>query len=137
MNGKVFGNVRWSYLFILLLLFSVILCVFKMIAVSKNPESFEESASQIPKDKIVLYYASWCGWCKKFLPVWKDFEKQSQSEFPNLIVETVQCDGENAAKCEAADIPGFPTVIYYKNNQKINFKDQRTVKDLINFVKNN
>jgi thiol-disulfide isomerase/thioredoxin len=82
--------------------------------------------------KIVLYHAEWCGHCKNFLPVWKQFVKQ----YPEINVEDIECSNEgNKSKC--ANIEGFPTVILFKDDQQIQYNGERTIDGLLNFVQNN
>src|SRR5437868_6348122 len=56
-------------------------------------------------NKLVLYYADWCGWSKKFLPIWEQLNSNCASLFPNLIMEKIECT-DNKNICE--NIPGYP-----------------------------
>lgn len=80
-------------------------------------------------NRIVLYYANWCGFCQQLLPIWAAFEQRNAGK---LLIEKVDCEN---SKC---DVAGFPTVKYYKiNGDVINFDGPRTVAGLENFIANN
>ncbi len=97
---------------------------------SASSEPFADSSSPA---KLTLYFAPWCGWSKKFLPAWEELKKQ------NLGVEyvTLNCDEDtNKQSCSAAN--GFPTVILTTASGKtVTYNGNRTVDDLVNFVKSN
>jgi hypothetical protein len=80
---------------------------------------------------LKLYYANWCGWSKKYLPVWdqlKAFKKL------NIPMEKIDCE-KNKEQCNG--IPGFPYVVLETRNKRIEYKGNRTARDIENFVKNN
>jgi len=79
--------------------------------------------------KLILYHANWCGHCKHFLPVWKQFVEKH----PEINTEDIECS--NDSKC--ANIEGFPTVILFKGDQQIQYNGERTIDALYNFVNNN
>ena len=45
------------------------------------------------KLKFVLYFAHWCGHCKNFLPIWKEFKKNNTN--PNLEISEVDCEANS------------------------------------------
>lgn len=70
--------------------------------------------NQIPL--LVDYYASWCGPCKMMAPV---FEKTA-ARYP-LKIRFAKVDTEaEQSLASSAGIRGVPTLILYKNGQKIN-----------------
>ena len=83
-------------------------------------------------NKIVLYYANWCGHSRVFLPEWENFENYANNNLNGITVEKVLCEGSNAEKC--SHLKGFPTVILYKNNEAVTFNGNRTKSDLVQFV---
>lgn len=104
-------------------------------------EPFENRSS--PSSTIVLYHASWCGYCKMFLPEWEKFRKYAQNNYNNLTVKDIKCEGSNEAICSKKGIPGYPTVILYKNadesgnNPGITFEDERSFDKLVEFINKN
>lgn len=81
-------------------------------------------------DRIILYHASWCGYCKQLLPIWNEFENKLKIRNQNLKVDKILCD--NNGQCKS--INGFPTIIYIKNGKKYTFNKERTLNNLIKFV---
>ena len=78
------------------------------------------------KNRIVLYYANWCGFCKDLLPKWAAFEQRNSDK---IIIEKVDCE---SSKC---DVGGFPTIKLYKlNGEVVNFDGPRTLEGLENFI---
>ena len=84
------------------------------------------------KSKIpffIDFYAEWCGHCKDLQPIWKDLSNQ------------VDCNKILIGKYEATEklpkditIDGFPTIILFKNGEKIIYEGNRQVKDFKNFL---
>ncbi len=83
-----------------------------------------------------LYYATWCGWSQKLVPVWEELKGSDITSKVNL--EGVECDDEsNKDKCEAANIEGFPSMKLYKNaSDKVgeDYEGERTVEAITAWV---
>jgi thioredoxin 1 len=60
------------------------------------------------KKVIALFYASWCPFCARFLPV---FTKQAEGKEQNFLL--VQDDKETI--CEKYAVKIFPTVLFFDN----------------------
>ena len=68
------------------------------------------------------------------MPIWDQFEQVSKNNLSWLKVTKIACDVEQN-KCKSENVSGYPTIIYYKNNNKIaEFSETRTVDNLISFV---
>jgi thioredoxin 1 len=66
------------------------------------------AAASKAKDKVLaLFYASWCPFCSRFLPV---FEKQAKGKEGNFLL--VEDDKETF--CDKYSIGIFPTVLYFE-----------------------
>jgi thiol-disulfide isomerase/thioredoxin len=62
---------------------------------------------------FVMYYAEWCGHCKKTKP---DFQKLIESYKGPVKIMMVDCEApENAKLVKDENIKGFPTIRYYPN----------------------
>lgn len=83
--------------------------------------------------EIVLYYASWCKFSRDALQEWDKFTKDASIEFPSLKVTQVQCD-KNENHCKINNITQYPTIIFYINDDEIEYTDQVFKDDIINFV---
>jgi thiol-disulfide isomerase/thioredoxin len=98
-----------------------------------------EGYDTVPDDDkpfLKLYYATWCGWSQKFVPVWEELKESDITSKVNL--EGVECDDEsNKDKCEAANIEGFPSMKLYKNSSdKVgeDYEGERTVEAITAWV---
>jgi thiol-disulfide isomerase/thioredoxin len=103
----------------------------------KKPESFSGSISG-EKPVMILYYASWCGWCKKIKPVWEQLKEtvKNNPELNNKVIITeIQCDVENPPE-KAKKINGYPTIILEHNGKEISYEGDRTIEAFTEFIKN-
>ncbi len=93
-------------------------------------EGFETSNS-----KLILFYADWCGHCKKFKPIFDKELKEliSSSNIP-VKLESIDCD-KNPEITSKYNISAFPTLILEVNNKLINYDGQRKSEDIIQFIK--
>lgn len=67
-------------------------------------------ALETKKDTVVLFYADWCGYCKRFAPQFNKITKTKEFK-KEFAVAYVNCDApENAELVRAYGIKGFPTV---------------------------
>lgn len=87
-------------------------------AISKKYDNGMTLEKALKKDKpmAVLFYADWCGFCKRFAPLYKELSKDSdlKKEFNFVYVNSE--DKKNAAYFQEYQIKGFPTL--YLVNQK-------------------
>jgi thioredoxin 1 len=61
------------------------------------------------KDRVIaLWYASWCPFCKKFLPI---FEKHAEGKGRNFLL--VRDDQDSMGGQYAVEV--FPTVLFFEN----------------------
>jgi thiol-disulfide isomerase/thioredoxin len=108
--------------------------------VCKKKESFAATEKKII---ITNYNTTWCGYSNMFTPIWEEFTKVVAADKSLAdIVEVVdmKCDEKfgNEAKCRAAPITGFPSVVLENNGKPaILYKGSRTVEDLMEFLKAN
>jgi len=66
------------------------------------------------KDKeqaFVLFYATWCPYSQRFLPIFEEFSKSNPNECLSIIVD------EEPELCEQYSINYYPTVIMFKKGK--------------------
>lgn len=63
------------------------------------------------KEALVLFYANWCPFCRRFKPI---FEKHAKKHCIKIAL-----DDEENALWERMKINFVPTVIFYKNGKEI------------------
>ena len=64
---------------------------------------------------LVEFYASWCGYCRGFAPVFKTFAREVAGWADVIKVAAIDCgDRINAETvCQGANLTGYPTIKYY------------------------
>ena len=80
--------------------------------VSKSKEKGTVSKEIESKDKaFVLFYASWCPFSQRFLPIFEEYSKNNPKECISVIVD------EEPEVCEEYAIEYYPTVIMFKKGK--------------------
>ena len=87
-------------------------------------------------DVLIYYYASYCGWCKKFDPTWVRFvEKMGKKKDGYLAKIEKEFMGDALCKQE---IMSFPTILYTKNGKLEDlYQGDRSLSSLVEFLKKN
>ncbi|KAF7266973.1 hypothetical protein GWI33_019754 [Rhynchophorus ferrugineus] len=84
---------------------------------------------------LVMFYAPWCGHCKRMKPDYMAAAKQLQSEGIEKCMAMVDCT-ENPELAEEYGIQGFPTIKLFKNGKFVtDYDGKRTIEDIKLFVK--
>jgi thiol-disulfide isomerase/thioredoxin len=94
--------------------------------------------NKVGGNKLILYYAMWCGYSKQFLPVWEKIKAEVNSKQElNVSCEQYECD-EQREICNVEQIDGFPSMILVKSDgTKIPYKNQRSVEAVLSFLNTN
>ena len=79
--------------------------------------------------KLYFFKADWCGHCQNFKPIWNQLKKKYKKDF-----EFIEMDSETNKK-EFLDwgIQGFPTIIFRKNSDAVEYGDNRDLKSISKF----
>ena len=131
-----------SFSFLLLIISNYyILCVHDDEVVDSFPidknimiltDSTFDKAIQKYENVFVVFYAPWCGHCKKLIP---DLEKISIIlSQDNIIIAKVDATKEKKL-AKKYKISSYPTLKFYKDNAVVNYSGSRTEKNLIEFAK--
>ncbi len=73
----------------------------------------EEIQTQV-KDKddaYVLFYASWCPYSQRFLPIFEEYEKTNPAECLKVVID------EKPDVCVEYEIEYYPTVLHFKRGK--------------------
>ena len=155
-------NINWYYVIVILVICVVLYLIISNTVGSNlmqniyptnapsHPESFESAATnpvQLEKGtvindpydaEIVLYYATWCGYSRMFLPEWDKFVEYAKANLSNVKVTGIRCEDGNEAVCLQKGVQGYPTIILYpKHDTEINYGGERKAEKLIEFVNKN
>jgi len=86
------------------------------------------------KDVLIEFYAPWCGHCKTLAP---KFEAAAKKIANNKNIIIAKCDA-TANEIPGVNIKGFPTLKFYKGNDKKNpveFEGEREEAGIISWLK--
>ncbi len=85
-------------------------------------------------NNLVLFYADWCGHCKRMLPEWTKLEKEKINGVKLVKIESKNIDRNLASSCS---VSGFPSIVLIQNNEyKGSFSGARTAENMKKFAKN-
>ena len=95
-------------------------------------EGFELKPTELEDEiqsgkKLVLFYADWCGHCKKIKPVWDETAEEINKDDKKMI--KVNCgEGTNEEKkiMKEYNIDGYPTIILFNNGKPEPYSGERT-----------
>jgi thiol-disulfide isomerase/thioredoxin len=94
---------------------------------------------------LVLYHTNWCGYCKKFIPIWN--ELKNDEKLKNIIFIDVDMSDNNNKKInndkievdilnkiKNIEINGFPTIKLFYKGEIINYENNREKDEIIKFI---
>nr|XP_002131987.1 thioredoxin domain-containing protein 5 [Ciona intestinalis] len=84
---------------------------------------------------FVMFYAPWCGYCKRLAPTWEDLAVSDFSEVESPVkIAKIDCTEYNHI-CQAFEVGGYPTLILFKDGDKVaKYKGNRSMDDLKSFI---
>lgn len=78
-------------------------------------KEFDKIVKDESKDVLVMFYAPWCGHCKKLKPVFDDLAKD-MSQHTDLVISKFDA---TTNEVDGLQIKGYPTLMFYpKDNKK-------------------
>jgi len=81
-------------------------------AINFNEETF--GAQVANKPHLVMFFAPWCGHCKRLAPTWQDLSSKyndKDEEDQDVLIGKVDCTIEPSL-CSAQDVTGYPLEIF-------------------------
>ena len=100
-------------------------------------KSYKREVIDNDNDVMVVFYAPWCGQCKKLLIEYEKVAKKLKEKNHKVILAKMDAT-EN--EFEGLDVTSFPTIKFYPGNKKEkpkNYYGDRTAKGIIEFLKEN
>ncbi|CAH1241661.1 PDIA5 [Branchiostoma lanceolatum] len=100
-----------------------------------HDNTFEDFIQQ-QSSVLVMFYAPWCGHCKRMKPAFEEAATLLKTEFPAAKLAAVDATQYRDVSSKY-EVRGYPTLLYFKNGQK-EFKYQlgRSTQELVKFMKN-
>jgi thiol-disulfide isomerase/thioredoxin len=94
---------------------------------SKNPKGENNpTVSNNPNFKnkvhLVLFYATWCGWCHRLIPVLKNVMSELHSE--GLRLGVVDCDKNNTANI-CKEVKSYPSLYMIRDKKVLKYEGER------------
>lgn len=81
-----------------------------------NFANFDEALKKDGRLKVVDFYATWCGPCGKFLPI---FESVANEDHEGVDFFTLEVDGENQNMTKLYNVISIPTVLFFRDGEEI------------------
>lgn len=82
------------------------------------------------KKWLIMFYAPWCGHCKRMMPIMNEFADINQNQ---ISIGAVDCD-DNEDLCTAFDITGYPRLLLLAKDKHYRFKGERSVMNFEEFI---
>ena len=102
-------------------------------------QGFQNSGNNPDQNTFTMYYADWCGHCKKIKP---EFEKFVESGPLTVNGKTCQIrmvsPEKEPDKAKGKDIKGFPSFLMETaDGQVVEYKGERNTKGFLDFINKN
>lgn len=110
---------------------SLILLYFVGNPFGKKQEGFSSSSST-----FTMYAVDWCGHCQTTKPEFEPLIGTKKYNGNDVIISIVNPE-ETPEKAEGKTIKGFPTILFEKGGQTIEYSGERTNSGFIAFLEQN
>lgn len=100
-------------------------------SVPLTAESFQRLVTNTMDPWFVKFYAPWCGHCKALSPNWIEMSREMEGV---LNIGEVNCDIEKRL-CKDARVKGYPTLLFFRGGERVEYDGLRGVGDLISYAK--
>jgi protein disulfide-isomerase A1 len=96
-----------------------------------DDDNFDDAIAQ-NEFILVEFYAPWCGHCKQLAPEYAAAAQKLSGETAKLAKIDATANKDAGQRF---DIKGFPTLIFFKNGNKMEYNAGRTADDIVTWVK--
>ncbi|KAI9783164.1 MAG: hypothetical protein M1816_001486 [Peltula sp. TS41687] len=100
-------------------------------SLSLSAESFQKLVTTTQDAWFVKFYAPWCHHCQAMAANWAQLGREMKGK---LNIGEVNCDAETRL-CKDVRIKGFPTILFFKGGERVEYDGLRGLGDLIDFSK--
>ncbi|KAH8612646.1 ERp29 N terminal domain [Trypanosoma vivax] len=105
--------------------------------VELDKTNFDKVALDAAKDALVMFYAPWCGHCKRLHPTFEEVAKVYQNEKDLVIANVDAADSANSELATRYNVKGFPTLVFLPKGDKskpVPYESERTLDAFVKFV---
>lgn len=95
-------------------------------------DNFDEELAK-HENLLVEFYAPWCGHCKKLAPEYAGAAEVLAKNDPPMFVAKVDATVEKDL-AEKYGIQGFPTLIFFKNGERVDYNGGRTKDAIVEWI---
>ena len=111
---------------------ALFLCYLTPAAEAHDLVKSYEGAPQDTGVTFVMFYAPWCGHCKRLTPTWMDL---FNLKLKGLAVRMHDCDADQAL-CVEAGVRGYPTLkVYVDGKFSADYREARDLNSILRFLK--
>lgn len=106
---------------------------FEETIIRYNKPSKTQSGGAVFEPHLINFYASWCGACTSFKPVWDELEKHYTGK--TIVTSAIEC-GDNPEIMSKHNISHFPTIrLYMVGGGEKNIYEYTEKRELDNMIK--
>lgn len=117
-------------------IFAILACLVLSLAQSVedgvyvlNDENFEDFIDK-NENVLVEFYAPWCTHCKTLAPIYSEAALSLADKVPLAKVDAT----EQKVIAKRFGVKGYPTLIFFKNGQQVEYNGGRTKETIVNWV---
>ncbi|EME79115.1 uncharacterized protein MYCFIDRAFT_51000 [Pseudocercospora fijiensis CIRAD86] len=99
-------------------------------SLSLTAENFQRLVTTTREPWFIKFYAPWCHHCQAMAPSWQSMARQMQGK---LNIGEVNCESEKRL-CKDVKVRGYPTIMFFRGGEKIEYDGLRGLGDLIAFA---
>jgi protein disulfide-isomerase len=105
------------------------------VVVQLNSETFTHHISLVPSKStgagwFVKFYVPWCSHCQHMAEAWTELARDMKGK---LNIAEVNCEAE-ARLCKDIKLRGYPTIIFFKGGERVEYDGLRGLGDLVSFA---
>jgi protein disulfide-isomerase len=105
------------------------------VSVPLNFQSFSKQIAPLTSRSIgtgwfVKFYVPWCSHCQAMAPAWTELAREMKGK---LHIGEVNCEVE-IKLCSDIKLRGYPTLIFFKGGERVEYDGLRGVGDLVSFA---
>ncbi|KAK6334860.1 hypothetical protein TWF718_010305 [Orbilia javanica] len=93
--------------------------------------NFHEKVLDSSQGWFVKFYAPWCSHCQAMAPAWNTLSYEMQNM---LNIGEVNCEIDRRL-CKEVSVSAYPTIIFFQNGERIEYKGLRGVGDLVSWAR--